>query len=535
MLLLAFHTSEGQSRSDTLVATVQESWANIAKKLKEIDYTPTTWTSGTHPFYPFKYKLIDRPLSFPAAVANCKIQGGSLLHGDKDITKYIPDLPEKTDTWYSTKDTTPLLAMKQSDIQYFNDNIGTCYTVSKAESPSEMIIAKEANCQQKHKSICTKMIEQYREKYTYRKDVETLTGLATHVEQEDSAIITALQRMLKIGNPTQDTHHPAGLDQTIQLLGTLDESLNDLYTNMPYFPKKSETTEKIHNIRNTAHTLLALVISQHLENYSKKIDILITSMDTQPNQDNSQDDHESGIHDELGNLQTAIDIQSLQDQLTQFRDTAQQYVQTQQEAYKITKDNKDKIETALPQINSNQRQLRSIKDKVKNLNQRLNSWIQQDISRKQPSSSNHTKAASNLHNLANSSKSKLPKVLVDFLQNEDYIWAAVAVTILISTVAIINSVVICIYTRKTTQRNEKIKKHLLLNPKYRKDEDAETTLLLNGSRLDRIESRITKLEKTTKILHQQVKQQEQPRQIQTSHAKKKRNNAPPPPGQTFKK
>ena len=153
--------------------TIQDSWTNLAQKLEEAEYTSSTWSPGTHPVNYFKYKIVERALSFPAAINNCKAQRGGLLYGDKDITNFIPDLPNKTEVWYSTKDTRPLLAMKPEDVQYFSDNIGTCYTVYKSEV-IRATAAKEVECQQSHKSVCIKMIEEHRELYTYKQDIQDL-------------------------------------------------------------------------------------------------------------------------------------------------------------------------------------------------------------------------------------------------------------------------------------------------------------------------------------------------------------------------
>ena len=110
-------TLEAESRSKTLLGTIKNSWSNIAQKLSDIDHTTGPWTPGTHPFNHFKYKIIRRKITFAAATRNCGRLSGSLLHGDIDIAKYIPELEKETKIWYSTKDTRPIMAMKNEDIQ----------------------------------------------------------------------------------------------------------------------------------------------------------------------------------------------------------------------------------------------------------------------------------------------------------------------------------------------------------------------------------------------------------------------------------
>ena len=94
-------TLEAESRSRTLLGTIKNSWSNIAQKLSDIDHTTGPWTPGTHPFNHFKYKIIRRKITFAAATRNCGRLSGSLLHGDIDIGKYIPELEKETKIWLS--------------------------------------------------------------------------------------------------------------------------------------------------------------------------------------------------------------------------------------------------------------------------------------------------------------------------------------------------------------------------------------------------------------------------------------------------
>ena len=524
MTQLVHKTTGEQSRSEILVKTIQESWTSLAQKLKDVEYTATTWLPGTHPFNYFKYKIIDRALSFPAAINNCKAQGGGLLYGDKDITKYIPNLPDKTEVWYSTKDTMPLLAMKPDDIQYFSENIGTCYTVYKTE-PVLTAAAKEVECQQSHKSVCIKMADEHRELYTYRQDIQDLNELAPQIAKEDKATISALLRMLKIGKPAEDLHHPASLEQTIQLLSSIDNSLSDVYTNTPYFPDKATVMASIYSIRNTAHTLLSLVIAQHIENYSRKIDTLIATTITHSSTEN-EDEEGSQISDENKNYQIALEIQNIQKDITDIKGQntkIEEQLQNYQENVNKVEEYTKRVETSIGRIDTNQRKLKTAKDNLKALNKRLNNWIQETVNQRANKTEEETEAIQK-QNLNSTNTVKLPKVLLDFLQNEEYIWIATSVTILVTLIAIINSIVTCVYAKKAATRNKKMKKHLQINLKQNEEGDVETAFIQKGSRLDKIECRLTKLEKITKILHQQVKQQQT--QTQQNSTKKKAPSVP---------
>lgn len=554
-------STEAETRSETLMLTIKASWANLVQKLNDLDYTVGPWTPGTHPFNLFKYKIVNRPLAFAAATKNCEQMSGNLLYGDADIAKYIPDLAIARKVWYSTKDTRPVTAMKDTDIQNFVDNIGTCYTVAKEdENPATSIVAQEERCDQTHGSICVKMLESYREIYTYDQDIQDMKKLAPHINTHEAALMNTLQRLLRIGNPATDVHHPVGLSQTIQLLVSLDQSLSRLNTNIPLFPEKEALLEGIYENRNAAHTTILMVVAQHLENYAKKVETLIETSHTHPKSAEEADQNAEVTEDHTETnqeFQMSLDIKLAQEDITSIKEQMYQMAtQTKkhQEHIKAAEDLKEKLERTTAMTNNNRRRIKTAKTDINTLSIRLNKWIQErvgqltseeeeDIGDIEEEQEDHGRDRMNTteSNSTNTTNIpfKMPQAVMDFLQNEEYIWIATSITILLTIIAIINSVITCIYVKKTERRNRNIKKHLQLSPKYReeyrKEQDVETTVPLTKSRLEHVESEIQKLDQITKVLDEQVRklneQMEKLRPSSQAGRNKKRNkaNAPPAP------
>ena len=121
------------------------------------------------------------------------------------------------------------------------------------------------------------MVESHRELYTYETDIQHMKNFVPQIRAEDVALTNTLQRLLLMGQPATDLHHPAGLGQTIQLLTSIDHELSNFYTNIPLFPEKDMLLEELYKIRNSALTTSLMVMAQHLENYINKIDTLVAS------------------------------------------------------------------------------------------------------------------------------------------------------------------------------------------------------------------------------------------------------------------
>ena len=516
--------AEAISRSETLLSTIRASWTGLVQKLDDLEYTSGPWTPGTHPFNYFKYKLVIRPLAFATAMKNCERMAGNLIYGDMDLAKHIPDFNEDSKVWYSTKDTRSMTAMKSDDIQNFVDSIGTCYTLTKTTHPVT-IVSREENCDKKHASICVKMLESHREVYTYEADIHHMKRLAARIEAEDKALTNTLQRLLQMGHPATDLHHPAGLGQTIQLLTDIDQELSSIYDNTSLFPEKNTLLEGLHGVRTSAHTMVLMILAQHLENYASKIDTLISN----PQHIKTEEEQNSGLTDELSDneanprFQTALEVRIVQDDIAAIKQRLEQInteIINSQDIMNTIENLKEQLESVTSVAHNNRRRIKTSRDYINNLSTRLNQWIQEETKVPTTTEQGGNKEeedpaldaadvgetvleeleeinttllqSSKLRNLT--LPFKLPRSILDFLQNEEYIWIATSVTILFTIIAVTNSVVTCIYMQTSNRRNKAIKKHLRWGPKerrdYRKEQDVETTVPLNTSRLEDIESQI---------------------------------------------
>ena len=561
-------TLEAESRSRTLLGTIKNSWSNIAQKLSDIDHTTGPWTPGTHPFNHFKYKIIRRKITFAAATRNCGRLSGSLLHGDIDIAKYIPELEKETKIWYSTKDTRPIMAMKTEDIQDFVNNIGTCYTIENS-APPIIVTAHEEDCNQKHISICTKMLNNRREAYTYTKDVQYMQKQAPKITNEDAALTNTLQRLLQIGNPSEDRHHPASLSQTITLLVSMDQGLNTFAADIPLFPEKDMIMEGIYQNRNLAHTIILMVISQHLENYATKIDTLIkTNLEQTIENVESNQESNSGLNDDFSSnmetnqkLQLVLDIAEAQEDIKLIKtklETTLGLTEQYKNYMKKTDDIQKKLDITAELVNTNQKKIKTTKDNIKIVNKRLNEWIQEEIKQTTTETMEDEKMETediaeglqlnNTETQTNGTNTiKFPQIVMDFLQNEEYIWIATAITIMFTVIAVINSILTCLYVKTNERRNQAIKKHLQISPKYRKkyaeEENTETESMIDKTRLERIEDKIKKYNIDIAVLQEQMSvvnnyvetQKNQTNQTgnrtrpDTTTKRRSKTNAPTPP------
>ena len=557
--------AEALSKSETLLSTIKTSWTSLGQKLNELEFTPGPWTSGTHPFNHFKYKVVTRPLAFAAATKNCERMSGNLLYGDIDLAKFIPDLREEGDkVWYSTKDTRPLSAMKNEDVQNFINNIGTCYTVTKT-APPVTVTAREEGCEQKHVSICIKMVESHRELYTYETDIQHMKNFVPQIRAEDVALTNTLQRLLLMGQPATDLHHPAGLGQTIQLLTSIDHELSNFYTNIPLFPEKDRLLEELYKIRNSALTTSLMVMAQHLENYINKIDTLVASSHQHLKLE-EEERQSSGLTDDSTDteanqkFQIALELRTAQDDITAIKQQLEQ-IGTQATSYQDHMEKaenlREKLESVTSIAHNNRRRIKTSKDYINNLNTRLNQWIQEKSEQiltppeeKEKEEENQEDQYQDIEDANNTLPEnlesrnvtlpfKLPKAILDFLQNEEYIWIATSITILFTIIAVTNSIVTCIYVLTSNRRNKAIKKHLRWGPKerrdYRREQDVEMTVPLNTSRLEDVESQIQTHKKRIYNLEEQVKmlktQMETVRKSTRTGRQRKRNapNAPAVP------
>ena len=514
-----------------LLTTIETSWSEISKQLDEVEYIQRGgWHPSNHITITDRYKSVRTHLTFAEAISHCRRIDGYLLYGNKDILKYMTEIPENTEIWFSTKDTRALRAVIQEDVNKFSSNIGTCYTIKHS---SLSVTASEVQCDSTHRFVCMKEAEQVSDLYHYQQDIETMKKMAKQITTQDAQLAKTIKRLLSIGNPA-DPRHPQGLQQTNLLLTNLDATLNALNTNIPATPAINKIALNLARSRNTALIIVTMITAQHMENYASQVETisreasnLKTQIAVQNNKlvSKTQSQEGSGLNEpnstaNSNTLQNSINTNILKETTAENANKLNKLatdidgitfklntIQTEQEEQKLI-------------TQSNRQQTKTLKRKNEQLSNRLNTWIENNVKSGGITTSNNTTTVE---------YEKLTKLVVEFMQNEEYVWAALALTIIFTVAGLINIIITCIYIKKASKRNTRLKTHLQLSPKYTRNEEVETTFQLNGSRLEQIEERVMELEKKTLLVKQQIAQIVTQQSGNSKNKKKNKNTAPTPP------
>ena len=514
-----------------LLTTIETSWSEISKQLDEVEYIQRGgWHPSNHITITDRYKSVRTHLTFAEAISHCRRIDGYLLYGNKDILKYMTEIPENTEIWFSTKDTRALRAVIQEDVNKFSSNIGTCYTIKHS---SLSVTASEVQCDSTHRFVCMTEAEQVSDLYHYQQDIETMKKMAKQITTQDAQLAKTIKRLLSIGNPA-DPRHPQGLQQTNLLLTNLDATLNALNTNIPATPAINKIALNLARSRNTALIIVTMITAQHMENYASQVETisreasnLKTQIAVQNNKlvSKTQSQEGSGLNEpnstaNSNTLQNSINTNILKETTAENANKLNKLatdidgitfklntIQTEQEEQKLI-------------TQSNRQQTKTLKRKSDQLSNRLNTWIENNVKSGGITTSNNTTTVE---------YEKLTKLVVEFMQNEEYVWAALALTIIFTVAGLINIIITCIYIKKASKRNTRLKTHLQLSPKYTRNEEVETTFQLNGSRLEQIEERVMELEKKTLLVKQQIAQIVTQQSGNSKNKKKNKNTAPTPP------
>ena len=514
-----------------LLTTIETSWSEISKQLDEVEYIQRGgWHPSNHITITDRYKSVRTHLTFAEAISHCRRIDGYLLYGNKDILKYMTEIPENTEIWFSTKDTRALRAVIQEDVNKFSSNIGTCYTI---KHNSLSVTASEVQCDSTHRFVCMTEAEQVSDLYHYQQDIETMKKMAKQITTQDAQLAKTIKRLLSIGNPA-DPRHPQGLQQTNLLLTNLDATLNALNTNIPATPAINKIALNLARSRNTALIIVTMITAQHMENYASQVETisreasnLKTQIAVQNNKlvSKTQSQEGSGLNEpnstaNSNTLQNSINTNILKETTAENANKLNKLatdidgitfklntIQTEQEEQKLI-------------TQSNRQQTKTLKRKNEQLSNRLNTWIENNVKSGGITTSNNTTTVE---------YEKLTKLVVEFMQNEEYVWAALALTIIFTVAGLINIIITCIYIKKASKRNTRLKTHLQLSPKYTRNEEVETTFQLNGSRLEQIEERVMELEKKTLLVKQQIAQIVTQQSGNSKNKKKNKNTAPTPP------
>ena len=514
-----------------LLTTIETSWSEISKQLDEVEYIQRGgWHPSNHITITDRYKSVRTHLTFAEAISHCRRIDGYLLYGNKDILKYMTEIPENTEIWFSTKDTRALRAVIQDDVNKFSSNIGTCYTIKHS---SLSVTASEVQCDSTHRFVCMTEAEQVSDLYHYQQDIETMKKMAKQITTQDAQLAKTIKRLLSIGNPA-DPRHPQGLQQTNLLLTNLDATLNALNTNIPATPAINKIALNLARSRNTALIIVTMITAQHMENYASQVETisreasnLKTQIAVQNNKlvSKTQSQEGSGLNEpnstaNSNTLQNSINTNILKETTAENANKLNKLatdidgitfklntIQTEQEEQKLI-------------TQSNRQQTKTLKRKNEQLSNRLNTWIENNVKSGGITTSNNTTTVE---------YEKLTKLVVEFMQNEEYVWAALALTIIFTVAGLINIIITCIYIKKASKRNTRLKTHLQLSPKYTRNEEVETTFQLNGSRLEQIEERVMELEKKTLLVKQQIAQIVTQQSGNSKNKKKNKSTAPTPP------
>ena len=514
-----------------LLTTIETSWSEISKQLDEVEYIQRGgWHPSNHITITDRYKSVRTHLTFAEAISHCRRIDGYLLYGNKDILKYMTEIPENTEIWFSTKDTRALRAVIQEDVNKFSSNIGTCYTIKHS---SLSVTASEVQCDSTHRFVCMTEAEQVSDLYHYQQDIETMKKMAKQITTQDAQLAKTIKRLLSIGNPA-DPRHPQGLQQTNLLLTNLDATLNALNTNIPATPAINKIALNLARSRNTALIIVTMITAQHMVNYASQVETisreasnLKTQIAVQNNKlvSKTQSQEGSGLNEpnstaNSNTLQNSINTNILKETTAENANKLNKLatdidgitfklntIQTEQEEQKLI-------------TQSNRQQTKTLKRKNEQLSNRLNTWIENNVKSGGITTSNNTTTVE---------YEKLTKLVVEFMQNEEYVWAALALTIIFTVAGLINIIITCIYIKKASKRNTRLKTHLQLSPKYTRNEEVETTFQLNGSRLEQIEERVMELEKKTLLVKQQIAQIVTQQSGNSKNKKKNKNTAPTPP------
>ena len=518
--------TQGIDLENRLINDITLAWNTVAQKLADLDYMGNIgWMPGNHPYIQFKYKIFPTPMTFAEATRNCAVQQGSLLHGDHDITEFLPDLAPGTTVWFATKDTRAVRVMTEAEIQNFFHSFDTCYTVTLM--PNRAVTA-DTRCTDQHQSVCTKILMAYQESLNYEHEILNIKGLKHSIEQEDVPIMKAIKLLLAIGHPETDQNHPAGLQQTIELLTSTSEAATNIATTMPLYPNFTSVMTQLQTTRNIAHTTLALIQAQHLINYAEQIDALTkpsktTSSAAQaPPDSNDVEINSNGQNSAFSEdlYETNLSIEQLETELDRTKlniATIQQTLQRLQQSY-------HSLERVSQTVTQNRALISSGNKKILDVSQRLTAWVSEAASQALPDESQ-----AEIESQVNSTISSVAQFAIDFLEDESNIWIAMALTLILTIVAVTNSIYTCIYFRKASRRNETIKRHLQLSPKYAPISQGQGRLAGEEldeqmTRIEKIEKRLLSLEAKLAMLHQERQEQQEKDMTATKNKRTKRKN-----------
>ena len=504
-----------------VIDDINITWETIATKLTELEYLDQTgWKTTNHPFAQMRYKVFNATMTFKVAARNCKTHQSFLLYGDPDTINIIDDLTTETKVWISTQDTQAMRIMEEDEIQEFLDGITKCHTIRKTDN--SMINPARTECEEPQQSICIRLLKHYRETKMYKQELTKIKNLHESINTEDKPLVIAIGRILRIGSPLEDNHHPAQLQQTMNLLSSTLTTVTALSENIPILPTLSDITFRLQTTRNTEHSTLLLILTQHLINYATRVEALTESyrqLKTEPERIETRVEEEtSSIVWDEDPYQATLKVQEIE--LT---------VNRIQEDMKTMKDNVNHMTTQinrvnqiLPEVNQNKARIKAFKAQIKGISRRLSTWISNETIK--TLTEDNQGIPEMIEKAENETISEIAKFAIDFLEDETNIWVAAAITLVLTIIALANSICMCVYIRKTSRRNRLMKEHLQLTPKYRNDNDVERPLM--GTRIEKMEKRVLDLEKKLIAVQQEVKEKcnapNQPR-------KKKKASAPSAP------
>ena len=509
--------TQGIELEKRLISDIKQTWTNLATKMSELEFIAQIgWHPANHPFTKIKYKIFPDPMTFTVAARNCANQKGSLLHGDQDIVESLEKLPANTKVWFSTQDTRTIRIMTENEIQNFFNEVDTCYTVQKMTNNEVKTTNNE--CSEKQQSICIKLLKKYQETGQYQQELENIKALQHNIETEDIPVITAIGHLLKLGQPLEDRHHPATLQQTIDLLTSTATSITKMTTTLPILPNITSIVYQLQTTRNTAHTTILLILTQHLINHKDEIDTLTNlskaQMHITTNPDQEEEEYNSAINENTYEMtlnieQLETDIERLKGDITNLQQTTQQF----QTYYR-------NIDQMSQTITRNKALISSGNRKIIDVSKRLTTWISKKATQALPKEN-----PDEIETTVNNTISSITQFAIDFLEDETNIWIATTVTLILTIIAITNSIYMCIHIKKASRRNRTMKEHLQLTPKYATKDDVEEKLTepLIGTRIEKIEQRL--LQHDTKITKLQQQFGEKPHTANW-HKRKTKKAAP---------
>ena len=508
---------EGIRVQDSLINDLTINWGTIAEKLGELEYFEQTgWEATSHPFAQMRYKIFNNTMTFKVATRNCMTHQSFLLHGDPDKIDIIEGLATDTRVWISIQDTEAIRTMEEAEIQKFLDEATVCHTIKKTSDNA--IVPEQTRCEEQQQSICIRLLKKYQETRKYKQELTKIKEISNSINTEDKPLNFAIGRLLKLGSPLKDKHHPAQLQQTMNLLIATANTVTNLTTNIPILPKLNDIMFQIQNTRNTQHTTLLLLLAQHLINYATKIEALTetykqTKTEQSDNIEEGEDGMTSAIGEEEYTYQNSVKLQEIETTM----DRTQGEMTTMRNKYEQLKTQVNRMEKMTQDVNQNKIQIKTTNTQIKGLSHRLSAWINRQAAEAFPDEDVQI-----IEESVNNTISKITQFAIDFLEDETNLWIATTITLVLTMVAIVNAVCMCVYIKKTSRRNTEMKTHLQMKQKYNQDEDVERPLV--GTRIEKIERRVLDLEKKLIEVQQGIREKSNP----TNRTKKRKKAAPQP-------